>query len=416
MTTAPVTSSRLRIAQIAPPFEAVPPAGYGGTERVIATLTEELVRRGHEVTLFASGDSVTSARLIPTVPRALWHTQPMYEDLTPFWEVILGQVLSHIEEFDVIHSHLDYFGFSLARAQIRPVVTTLHGRLDLAHLQPLYAEFRDVALVSISSSQRRPIPEANWLTTVPHGIDLAQFTFNPTRGDYLAFLGRISPDKGVDTAIRVARRAGMPLKIAARLPLSFPDNANARLDRAYFEQRVRPLLDCGEVELMGEVGGTEKDRFLGQAAALLFPIAWPEPFGLVMVEALACGTPVLALDCGSVPEVLRDGMTGFIRRTEEELAEVVTRVGEIDRSLCRAEVERRFSPTAMAAAYEGVYAQVIEQQSTLYGLNGKHDSREAPTGPECDTGGRLPQTGVRGARHELSSRHAFRFLTELQTP
>ncbi len=226
-----LTPGKLRIAQLAPPFESVPPERYGGTERVIATLTEELVRRGHDVTFFASGDSQTSARLVPTVPRALWHSQPAYEDLAPFWAVILGQVWRQITEFDVVYSHLDYFGFPMAHAGIRPLLTTLHGRLDLPELDQLYAEFSDVPLVSISDALRRPAPVANWLATIHHGIDLDQYTFSPVQGEYLAFLGRISPEKGVDTAIRVARRAGMPLKIAARLPLPFKEDVNSRADR-----------------------------------------------------------------------------------------------------------------------------------------------------------------------------------------
>ncbi len=366
--------TQLRIAQLAPPFESVPPARYGGTERVIATLTEELVRRGHQVTLFASGDSHTLARLIPTVPQALWHAKPAYPDFAPFWAVILGQVWREIEHFDVVHSHLDYFGFPMARAGIRPIVTTLHGRLDLPQLEPLYAEFTDVPLVSISDAQRRPVPNSNWQATVYHGIDLDQYTFNPSRGRYLAFLGRISSEKGVDTAIRIARCAAMPLKIAARLPLPFSNDANARADRVYYEQEVEPLLEGSGVELIGQVGGKEKDDFLGHAAALLFPIRWPEPFGLVMAEALACGTPVLALCRGSVPEVLRDAVTGFIRDTEDELVEAVTKIGEIDRARCRAEAEQRFSPCVMADAYEQVYARVIEQRSATVEL--KDQTRE----------------------------------------
>jgi glycosyltransferase involved in cell wall biosynthesis len=365
MVAALVAPRRLRIAQLAPPFESVPPARYGGTERVIATLTEELVRLGHEVTLFASGDSQTSARLIPTVPRALWHRQPAYEDFAPFWPIILGQLLRQIEEFDVVHSHLDYFGFPMARAGIRPLVTTLHGRLDLPQLKPLYEEFADVPLVSISDAQRQPAPDANWLATIHHGIDIDQYTFNPMGGRYLAFLGRISPDKGVDTAIRIAQRAGMPLKIAARLPLPLKHDANAQADRVYFEQVVQPLLEGSNAEMIGQVGGRDKDEFLGNAAALLFPIRWPEPFGLVMPEALACGTPVLALRHGSVPEVLHDGETAFIRDSEDELVETVSRLGEIDRGRCRAEAERRFSPAAMAAAYEQVYANAIRQRNII---------------------------------------------------
>ena len=244
-------------------------------------------------------------------------------------------------------------------------MTTLHGRLDLPQLKPLYEEFADVPLVSISDAQRQPAPDANWLATVHHGIDIDQYTFNPVGGRYLAFLGRISPEKGVDTAIRVAQRAGMPLKIAARLPLPLKHDANAQADRVYFEQVVQPLLEDSNAEMIGQVGGRDKDEFLGHAAALLFPIRWPEPFGLVMPEALACGTPVLALRHGSVPEVLRDGETAFIRDSEDELVETVSRLGQIDRARCRAEAERRFSPAAMAAAYEEVYAQAIQQRNTM---------------------------------------------------
>jgi glycosyltransferase involved in cell wall biosynthesis len=238
-------------------------------------------------------------------------------------------------------------------------VTTLHGRLDLPELVPLYREFSDAPLVSISDAQRRPIPWANWAATVHHGIDLDEFTFNPAPGRYLAFLGRISPEKGLDAAIRIARAAGMPLKIAARMPLPYTADPNVRADWEYFERTVEPLLKGSEVEMVGEVGGAEKDAFLGHAAALLFPIDWPEPFGLVMPEALACGTPVLALRRGSVPEVLGDGETAFIRDGEDELVAAARRIGELDRARCRAEAERRFSPAAMAEKYERVYANLI---------------------------------------------------------
>jgi glycosyltransferase involved in cell wall biosynthesis len=355
----------LRIAQLAPPFESVPPARYGGTERVVSTLTEELVRRGHDVTLFAAGDSQTSARLVPVVDEALWHYEPPYRDLAPFWAVVLGKLLREVDGFDVVHSHLDYFGFPLARALAGPVLTTLHGRLDLPELGPLYREYRDIPLVSISDAQRQPVPQANWVTTVYHGIDLDAYTFNPRPQGYLAFLGRISPDKGLDTAIRVARKAGLPLKIAARMPLSHTHHPEVRQDRDYYEQVVQPLLQGPDVELIGQVGDEQKNAFLRHATALLFPIRWPEPFGLVMIEALACGTPVLALRAGSVPEVLRDGVTGFLCETEDQLVDAVGRVGELDRARCRAEAEWRFSATAMVDAYEQVYRQVLEQPDTV---------------------------------------------------
>ncbi|MBX6342136.1 MAG: glycosyltransferase family 4 protein, partial [Thermomicrobiaceae bacterium] len=352
----------MRIAQVAPPFETVPPTRYGGTERVVATLTEELVRRGHDVTLFAAGDSKTPARLRPTVDEALWHHHQKYQDFNPFWAITLGRVWPELDEFDVVHSHLDFWGFPLARASRRPVVTTLHGRLDLPELQPLYQEFRDVPVISISNAQRRPIPFANWVGTVYHGIELDKFTFNPRGGSYLAFLGRVSPEKGLDAAIRIARKAGMPIRIAARPPLPFTSDPNVRRDWEYYQNVVQPLLQGPQVELIGQVEDEEKDEFLGNAAALLFPINWPEPFGLVMAEALACGTPVLALRHGSVPEIITDGVTGFVRDTEEELVEAVGRIGEIDRARCREEAERRFSPAAMAANYERIYQRLIEER------------------------------------------------------
>jgi glycosyltransferase involved in cell wall biosynthesis len=350
----------MRIAQVAPPFETVPPSRYGGTERVVSTLTEELVRRGHEVTLFAPGDSTTSARLIPTVDVALWHQKPRPRDFNPYWAMTLGEIGRHLEEFDVIHSHLDYFGYPMASTGIRPVVTTLHGRLDLPDLRPLYQHFKDVPLVSISNSQRTPFPDANWAATIYHGIELREYTFSPQMGGYLAFLGRISPEKGLDTAIRVARRAGVPLLIAARMPLPHTQDPNVRADWEYWENEVQPLLEGHQVELLGQLAGKEKDDFLRNAAALLFPIRWPEPFGLVMVEAMACGTPVLALREGSVPEVVQDGVTGFIRDSEDELVDALKRIDEIDRARCRAEVEQRFSPAAMTDAYEQVYQQLVQ--------------------------------------------------------
>jgi glycosyltransferase involved in cell wall biosynthesis len=348
----------LRIAQLAPPFESVPPAGYGGTERVISTLTEELVRRGHDVTLFASGDSRTSARLVPIIDRAMWHMDPPSDDFGAHRAAVFGTILNEIQQFDVVHSHLDYHGFALAHTA--PMVTTLHGRLDLPNLLPTYRAFSSVPLVSISNAQRRPLANANWLATVQHGIDLDAFTPNPSRGQYLAFLGRISPEKGLDTAIRVARRAGWPLRVAARPPLAFANTPEVQRDLEYYEQVVKPLLKEPGVELIGEVGGEQKNDFLRNAAALLFPIHWPEPFGLVMVEALACGTPVIALREGSVPEVIDDGVTGFICHFEGDLVHALDRLGELDRRVCRAEAERRFSPTAMADAYEQVYADLLE--------------------------------------------------------
>jgi glycosyltransferase involved in cell wall biosynthesis len=352
----------MRIAQVAPPFERVPPRAYGGTERVISTLTEELVRRGHEVTLFASGDSLTTAELEPIVERALWHHEPPFADLAPFWSLVLGKVWRRIDEFDVIHSHLDSFGFPLARAAARPVVTTLHGRLDRPELEPVYREFADAPLVSISRAQRAPMPWVNWVANVYHGIELDDYQPPPEPGRYLAFLGRVSPSKGLDAAIRVARRAGMPVKVAARLPLRAGYAPDAEEDWRYYQEVARPLLDGPGVQFVGEVGGRDKCDFLSAAAALLFPIAWPEPFGLVMPEALACGTPVIALSNGSVPEVIEDGLTGFVRDDEDGMVAAVARLHEIDRAACRAEAERRFSPSVMADGYERVYEELIGAQ------------------------------------------------------
>jgi glycosyltransferase involved in cell wall biosynthesis len=351
----------LRIAQLAPPFESVPPAGYGGTERVVSTLTEELVRRGHDVTLFAAGDSRTSARLVPIVERALWHISPPCNDFGAHQAAIYDTIEGALDKFEIVHSHLDVYGFPLA--QKAPLITTLHGRLDVPHLWPTYREFAELPLISISAAQRRPLANANWLATVHHGIDLDALTFNLKPGRYLAFLGRISPDKGLDVAIRVARRVGMPLMIAARPPLSFDDTPETKRDGEYFEHVIRPLLREPGIEVIGQVGGAEKNRFLGNAAALLFPIRWPEPFGLVMAEALACGTPVVAFDEGSVPEVLQHGVTGFVGHVEDDLVAAVGRLDEIDRGVCRVMAERRFSPSAMADAYERVFAGVLSGSS-----------------------------------------------------
>lgn len=325
----------------------------------MSVLTEELVRRGHDVTLYASGDSVTSGRLVPIVDRALWHQDVKYSDFTPFWSMALGRLVQELDQFDVIHSHLDHFGFPLARIGRTPVVTTLHGRLDAPELQPLYQAFSDVPLVSISDSQRQPVPMASWVATIYHGVALDAFTFNSHPGEYLAFLGRISPEKGLDVAVRVARSAGLPLKISARKPLPFKHDASVQRDWEYYHQEIEPLLDGPDVEFIGEVDGPDKDRFLGNAAALLFPIRWPEPFGLVMVEAMACGTPVIALCNGSVPEVITQAKTGWICDSEKEMVEAINRVAELDRGACRAEVEHRFSPRAMTDGYERVYSQLL---------------------------------------------------------
>ena len=351
----------MRIAQVAPPFESVPPAQYGGTERVVALLTEELVRRGHDVTLFASGDSTTSARLIPTVDTALWRLEDGY-DTVAYWAISLGEVYCRAADgaFDLVHSHLDYLAFPCAALVATPTVTTLHGRLDLPDLPRIYARFPGMAVVSISNSQREPLPEARWVGTVYNAVELEQLRFNPNGGDYLAFLGRISPEKGLDRAIRIARRAGLPIRVAARMPLASSDDPNARVDRAYYESTIAPLFEEPGVEYVGEVGDGDKAEFLGNARALLFPIDWPEPFGLVMAEALACGTPVVARRRGSVPEVIADGVTGLIGETDDDLVRLCGQVGRIERRACRVHAEQRFSPQAMTDGYEAVYRHLLQ--------------------------------------------------------
>jgi glycosyltransferase involved in cell wall biosynthesis len=263
--------------------------------------------------------------------------------------------MRYLDRFDVVHSHLEFFGFPVARASDGRVLSTLHNRQDVPEAILVHQEFPEVPLVSISDAQRTPVPNSNWVATVYNGIDVDDFTFRSEPGTYLAFLGRVSPDKGLDTAIRVAARARMPLKVAARLPRGGESTEEVR-DRQYYQEQILPLLSQNEVEFVAQISGTARDDLLGGAAALLFPVRWPEPFGLVMPEAMACGTPVIALRCGSVPEVVEDGVTGFVRDNEEELVEAVSRIGEIDRAGCRIEVARRFSCAAMADGYEDVYA------------------------------------------------------------
>jgi glycosyltransferase involved in cell wall biosynthesis len=350
----------MRIAQVAPPFESVPPAQYGGTERVVSLLTEELVRRGHEVTLFASGDSSTDARLIPTVDTALWR-EPEVRDPLAYWSITLGEAYRRAAqgEFELVHSHLDFLAFPSATVVDVPTVTTLHGRLDLPDLPRVYARFPDMPVVSISDNQREPLPEANWVGTVYNGVDTERLTFNRRGGDYLAFLGRISPDKGLDRAIRIARRASLPIRVAARMPLQSSDDENARQDHEYYQTVIEPLFKEPGVEYVGEVGDDDKAEFLGNALALLFPIDWPEPFGLVMAEALACGTPVVARRRGSVPEVVEHGLTGLVGETDEDLVELCGRVPEISRAACHEEAIRRFSASAMADGYDAVYRRAL---------------------------------------------------------
>ncbi len=338
----------MRIAQVAPLHESVPPKLYGGTERVVHYLTEELVKMGHEVTLFASEDSQTSARLIPCCKRAL-RLEGVKDRLAPH-VLQLEKVAQKAEEFDIIHFHVDHIHFPLMRRLPVPHVTTLHGRLDLPELRPLFEEFRDVPVVSISDAQRGPLPFARWVGTVYHGLPKDLYRFYARPGDYLAFLGRISPEKRPDRAIKIAEKAGMKLLIAAKV-----DEA----DRVYYENVIKPMLKSPWVEFIGEINDKEKNEFLGKAYALLFPIDWPEPFGLVMIEALACGTPVIAWRCGSVPEVIEEGISGFIVESLEEAVQAVEKVAGLKRILCRKAFERRFTAEVMAQNYLKVYERLL---------------------------------------------------------
>jgi glycosyltransferase involved in cell wall biosynthesis len=335
----------VRIAQIAPLSEPVPPELYGGTERVVSLLTEELVRRGHEVTLFASGDSETDARLVSVTREAL-RRGPQDVDPTLHLMLELGLVFERAQQFDVIHSHVDYFALPFARLVNTPVVTTLHGRLDLPGLETIYGRYSDAPLVSISDNQREPLAGVNWAATVYNGCDLGRFTFSEDGGEFFAFVGRICPEKNIEGAIAIARRTGVPLRIAAKVD---------PVDVEYHESVIKPLIDGRHVDYLGELGDAEKDELLGSACALLFPVDWPEPFGLAMTEAMACGTPVLALRRGSVPEVVEDGVTGFIRDSEEDLADTADQVTSLARRACRERVERLFSVDVMTDNYEHLY-------------------------------------------------------------
>jgi glycosyltransferase involved in cell wall biosynthesis len=337
----------VRIAQVAPLFESVPPKRYGGTERIVSYLTEELVRRGHDVTLFASGDSATSAELVSCCDEAL-RLNARVQDPLPYQIMQLEKVRRRAAEFDVLHFHTDLVHFPYLRDFAGRAVTTLHGRLDLPDLEPFYRGFGDASLVSISKAQRLPLAGVTWAGNVPHGLPRNLLPFQPiSGGDYLAFLGRISPEKRPDRAIEIAKRAGLKLKMAAKID---------RADQIYWEQSIRPMIESNpEVEFVGEIDERQKAAFLGNARALLFPIDWPEPFGLVMIEAMACGTPVIAFRCGSVPEVIEDGVSGFIVEDTQQAVEAVPHLGELNRLLVRRAFEQRFTVDAMARAYLKVY-------------------------------------------------------------
>jgi glycosyltransferase involved in cell wall biosynthesis len=340
----------MRIAQIAPLTEAVPPRLYGGTERVVSYLTEELVGLGHDVTLFASGDSITTARLEAVWPRALRFETDLRDPMASQM-LLLETVRQRADQFDVLHFHLDYWSFPLFSRQRTPFLTTLHGRLDLPEFWPLYDQFRQVPLVSISDAQRRPLPQANFVATVQHGLPEALLQPQPAKPGYLAFLGRIAPEKRPDAAILIARRAGIPLKIAAKVD---------RVDEAYYRDKIRPLIDGRHVELIGEIGDADKSEFLSGAIALLLPIEWPEPFGLVMIEAMACGTPVIAFNHGSVPEILEDGLTGCIVENEAAAVAAIERAAKLPRGPIRQRFEQRFTARRMAEDYLRVYDELAE--------------------------------------------------------
>lgn len=343
----------MRIAQVSPLWESVPPKLYGGTERVVSFITDELVRLGHDVTLFASGDSVSAARLEAICPQALRLITGSFNRVAPM-TLLLERAFSATDEFDLIHSHLDFLGFPVARRCQVPVLTTLHGRLDLPELEPVYREFAEIPLVSISDAQRQPLPWANWQATVYHGLPRDLYTFHPRQGQYLAFLGRIAPEKCPDQAITIATRAGIPLRIAAKV-----DPA----DRDYFRERIEPLLAHPLVEYVGEITDAEKNDFLGEACALVAPFDWPEPFGLVFIEALACGTPVVAYRRGSVPEIIDNGVTGYICEQLDDLATAVEQVSILDRRRCRQAFEAQFTVERMVQDYLDVYKRIVGKRS-----------------------------------------------------
>lgn len=345
----------MKIAQVAPLYESVPPKFYGGTERVVSHLTEELVRQGHDVALFASGDSITAASLRPMCPRALRLEGANIIDPLALHIRMIEAVAREARDFDVLHFHIDYLHFPVSRRQRVATLTTLHGRLDIPELHPIYREFADMKLVSISDSQRMPMPWANWLGTVHHGVPERLYKLHEHPGKYLAFLGRISPEKRVDRAIEIAKRVGMPIRIAAKIDA---------VDREYFHSKIERLFDDPLVEYIGEIGELEKSKFLGNAYALLFPIDWSEPFGLVMIEAMACGTPTIAYRRGSVPEVLDEGITGYIVDNLDGAVAAVQRAASLDRRICRRVFEERFSSRRMCLDYLELYKNLSDWTPT----------------------------------------------------
>ena len=344
----------MRIAQVAPLYESVPPKLYGGTERVVSYLTEALVEAGHDVTLFASGDSETAARLVPCCTKSLRLNNHQVSDRLAHHFVMLEEVLERAAHFDIIHFHVDYMHFPLSKLSGLVQVSTLHGRLDSPDLVPLYRKYKNLPLISISLSQRKPLSWANWIGNVYHGLPKDLLPLGDGKGNYLAFLGRISPEKRVDRAIQIAKKLDMPLKIAAKI-----DSA----DQAYYEREIEPLLDTPNVEFVGEINEQQKGDFLGKAYAYLFPIDWPEPFGLTMIEAMACGTPTIAFHCGSVPEVITNGVSGFIVDSIEEAVKAAEQAATVDRVACRAEFLTRFSAPKMAQQYVKLYEASVASKS-----------------------------------------------------
>jgi glycosyltransferase involved in cell wall biosynthesis len=363
----------MKIAQVAPLIESVPPRLYGGTERVVSYLTEELVRLGHDVTLFASGDSITSAELAPCCTRGL-RLDLTVRDIIPHFMMMIDKVRERAEQFDILHFHFDLFHFPLFRSLAARTLTTLHGRQDLSDLKPFYSRFGEMPLISISNDQRKPLPHANFVATIHHGIPPALHQPSVAHGGYLAFLGRICSEKRPDRAIRIARAAGIPLKIAAKVD---------KVDEDYFRNDILPLIEGPGVEFVGEINEREKTKFLGEAAALLFPVDWPEPFGLVMIEAMACGTPVLAFRCGSVAEVIEDGITGKVVNSELEAIAALPEILSYDRRAVRRRFEERFTAARMAKDYVGSYRRLLKTRTSgaklrKVDLNGGHGSTPLP--------------------------------------
>jgi glycosyltransferase involved in cell wall biosynthesis len=360
----------MRIAQVAPLFESIPPKGYGGTERIVSYLTEELVRCGHDVTLFGSGDSVTAAKLVAAVPKSI--RQELYNQAWAAYHTIQLDLVSELaDSFDVIHFHTDYLHFPIARLRHVPYLTTMHGRLDLPELTCIFNRFSDTPLVSISASQRTPLPWVNWIDTIYHGLPLDLYSYGPGNGNYFLFLGRMSPEKRPDRAISIARQCGVHLYMAAKVD---------KADQAYFDQIIKPMLDGPMVSYLGEVEEKEKCELLQGARALLFPIDWPEPFGLVLIEALACGTPVVAYRHGSTVEVLEHGVTGFLVSDEDEAVEAARNITSLDRKQCREAFERRFTVAQMASRYLQAYEHVMNMQNPKPDLHAATQRRNREEG------------------------------------